>query len=338
MDRPLISISILTFNRDAYLKGMLGSLASQARRHAGRVEVIVNDNASTDRTTAVAREMSEALGGIAYHRNDRNLGVIANYYLSFRRARGTFVCLAGDDDIYEDSFLDLAVAAIDGADPDLILFNRSVWNQDMSVRIQDRLMAIDTGLIYPGVMDLARAHGLGTNLAFNSAVLFRRLPAMAAPIAYSLQAQFPYPQIELYLQAFAEARCVVVPNVALRQRQFNSVMREGALSAEVTNSPVAASIGWIRAFLHFDRLGLVPFRMLFETQERDHWVNGTMADFIIPNLRRAMANGTINMGDVSVLVEAMHRLPDGDIKHRLFDCVAVAVDLTRLTERLLNLR
>ena len=316
---------------------MLRSLVPQAKRHGNAVEIVVNDNSSTDDTSEVVHSFSREIEGLRYHRNDRNLGVIANYYLSLQRSRGAFVCLPGDDDIYEHSFLDVALATIQGIDPDLILFNRSVWNRDMSERLLDRLMPIDTGLVYPSVMDLARSHGLGTNLAFNSAVMFRRAPSRAVSLTYSLRAQFPYPQIELYLQAFSEGRCAVVPNVTLRQRQFNSVTIDQMLTSEATNSSVAASLGWIEAFLHFDQLGLAPFASLFETRERDHWIDGTMADFIIPNLKRAMASGAVTHKDVARMLEAAHKVPDENIRKRLFDFVAVAVDWGRLTERLLNL-
>lgn len=330
MDQPLISIAIPTFDRDRYLEEMLRSLAPQMRRHPGRVEVVISDNASTDRTEAVVRSLSPELGGIRYRRNERNLGVVANYWLAFRLARGKFVCVAGDDDIYEDYFLDLAIAVINSLDPDLLLFNRSIWNRDMSECILDRLMAIESGLVYGGIMDLARAHGLASNLAFISAVLFRRMPAMAAPSTYSLQIGFPYPQIEIYLRAFHEGRCAVVPQPALRQRQFNGDRPATELRHGIMNGPIGGSIGWIQTFLHLHRQGLIPFRSLFETREFDPWLTGTMADFIIPNIARAMHYGVLELDHVACILEAMPLLPDGELKQRLLECVAVAVDQARL--------
>lgn len=338
MDQPLLSISILTFNRAQYLAEMLRSLVPQVRRHGGLVEVLVNDNASTDDTAEVVRAYSEEMGGIRYHRNEQNLGVISNYELSLRRSRGTFACLPGDDDIYDDNFLDTAIATIRAIDPDLMVFNRSVWNRDMSECILDRLMPIDTGIVYAGAMNLARMHGLVSNLCFISAVVFRTAPARAVDLSYTLQAQFPYPQLEIYFKAFREGRCAVAPNVVLKHRQFNTLTTGATVASDATISLISASVGWIELFLHLDRIGVVPFTALFETREHDHWLDGTMADFIIPNLKKSVLAGVLNIGHVARVLEAVHRLPAGDIRARLFEFAALAVEWGRLVERLGNLR
>jgi glycosyltransferase involved in cell wall biosynthesis len=117
MEQPLISISIITYNRDRYLRQMLQSLAGQCRRAAGRVEIIVNDNHSTDQTADVVRSMTEEIGSIRYYQNERNFGVVANYGLALKRSRGAFVCIPGDDDLYEDFFVELARAFARGGIP-----------------------------------------------------------------------------------------------------------------------------------------------------------------------------------------------------------------------------
>ncbi len=54
-DKPYISVVIPAYNEQDYLDLSLSSLANQTYPH-DRYEVIVVDNASTDKTTAVARE------------------------------------------------------------------------------------------------------------------------------------------------------------------------------------------------------------------------------------------------------------------------------------------
>jgi glycosyltransferase involved in cell wall biosynthesis len=98
---PLLTIAIPTFNRAGYLELNLQRLVDECKSIAeGVVEVLVSDNHSTDDTPrAVARAVERGLP-IRYIRNKIDIGSDANIAQCFNEARGHYVQIMGDDDMY----------------------------------------------------------------------------------------------------------------------------------------------------------------------------------------------------------------------------------------------
>lgn len=95
---PLLSICIPTFNRAAFLERALAALVPQLASLREHVELVISDNASDDRTVAVV-ESARALFPIRYHRNDSNVGVVANFRMLVEQlAQGEYCWVLGDDD------------------------------------------------------------------------------------------------------------------------------------------------------------------------------------------------------------------------------------------------
>lgn len=63
-----------------------------------RIELVISDNASTDGTEDVCRELAKADPRIVYHRHPRNVGLLNNFMHAMRLASGTFLHWMGDDD------------------------------------------------------------------------------------------------------------------------------------------------------------------------------------------------------------------------------------------------
>lgn len=101
-DAPLLSVCIPTFNRAVFLRQAVESvfhaLAPGARQ---RVEVVVSDNASTDETAQVAKELAATYATFRSTRQPENRGFDANYRSSILLARGRFAMTLGDDDWLE---------------------------------------------------------------------------------------------------------------------------------------------------------------------------------------------------------------------------------------------
>lgn len=100
MTSPVLSIAIPTFNRARYLELTLDSLQRDLQTiKAGRVEVLVSDNASPDATPAVVAKMIAAGLPIRSIRNETNIGSDANIAQVFNMAAAPYVLILGDDDI-----------------------------------------------------------------------------------------------------------------------------------------------------------------------------------------------------------------------------------------------
>lgn len=124
-----LSINIPTYNRDVFLKKNIGIIIDQLREDnlVDRVEINVSDNASTDATHEIVRELIEKNPDISitYHRNEVNEGPDVNFIKAMHMAKGKYSILFGDDDYFEPhAILAILTCANTHADVDIFLSNR----------------------------------------------------------------------------------------------------------------------------------------------------------------------------------------------------------------------
>jgi glycosyltransferase involved in cell wall biosynthesis len=63
-----------------------------------RLQLVISDNASTDGTEELCRDLAASDSRIAYHRQPYNIGLLNNFIQTIRLAKGTFFRWVGDDD------------------------------------------------------------------------------------------------------------------------------------------------------------------------------------------------------------------------------------------------
>ncbi len=114
---PRVSIGLPVFNGENYLADALQSLIDQSYAD---VEIVVSDNASTDRTEEICRRFAAIDSRIRYHRQAQNLGAARNYNAVFAESRGNLFKWAAHDDICHPDFIMECVKALD-EDPSAVL-------------------------------------------------------------------------------------------------------------------------------------------------------------------------------------------------------------------------
>ena len=97
---PKISVCLPTYNRAGYLREAIASILAQT---AADFELIVADNCSTDSTAETVAAFTDPR--IRYVRNDENIGHYRNMDRALALARGAYVCVVHDDDVYAPEFL-----------------------------------------------------------------------------------------------------------------------------------------------------------------------------------------------------------------------------------------
>lgn len=103
---PILSIAIPTWNRAAYLAETLRQLASELGSvNQSAVEILVSDNASTDQTPEVVNRCLREGLRLRSIRNSENIGSDANIAQCFNLAKGKYVLILGDDDVFVDGGL-----------------------------------------------------------------------------------------------------------------------------------------------------------------------------------------------------------------------------------------
>lgn len=96
---PELSVVIPTFNRAEMLRTAIESVLAQRDVD---LELVVSDNCSTDHTAAVVDRFATD-PRVRSFRNDRNLGMVANWRRAiFERARADCFVLLSDDDYFID--------------------------------------------------------------------------------------------------------------------------------------------------------------------------------------------------------------------------------------------
>lgn len=117
MTAPIISFCIPTFTRSRYLEALLGSLADHLAAFPYAFEIVIGDNASTDRTGAVVDAFRTRLP-IRYFRHAENIGGFPNFQFVMSQALGRYVMYVADDDSILAVHVAAAVAKME-ADPEI---------------------------------------------------------------------------------------------------------------------------------------------------------------------------------------------------------------------------
>lgn len=112
-----MSIGLPVFNGEKYLEEALDSILAQTFQD---FELIISDNASTDRTQEICQAYVEKDNRVRYYRNARNLGLVMNFNRVFNLASGEYFKWAACDDVLAPDFLIKCVRILD-QDPSVVL-------------------------------------------------------------------------------------------------------------------------------------------------------------------------------------------------------------------------
>jgi glycosyltransferase involved in cell wall biosynthesis len=120
-----VTIGMPVYNAERYIDEALASLLGQS---FDDFELIISDNASTDRTEEVCRLLARKDDRILYIRNRLNYGVIHNFNQVLRISSGEYFKWAASDDVCGRDYLRRAVDVLD-ADPSVVL----VWARTVGI-------------------------------------------------------------------------------------------------------------------------------------------------------------------------------------------------------------
>ncbi len=152
-DSPRVSIGLPVWNGEAFLLAAIDSLLAQS---FGDLELIICDNASTDRTEVICQEAARKDGRIRYHRNDRNIGLQANTQAVLDFARAPYFMWASHDDLWDPTYLERMVAQLD-REAGLVLAGSNAASIDEN---GDLLGNFDNWSVYAPESTYARARRL----------------------------------------------------------------------------------------------------------------------------------------------------------------------------------
>jgi glycosyltransferase involved in cell wall biosynthesis len=77
------------------------------------IEILISDNASTDRTASIGQIAARASARVRYSRNPTNLGAIENFNVALRQATGHYFMWASDHDLWSSDFVSACVRTLE---------------------------------------------------------------------------------------------------------------------------------------------------------------------------------------------------------------------------------
>lgn len=110
MMEPLVTVGVPVYNGEKLLPRALDAVLAQ---EYGNLEIIIADNASTDRSPEIIRAYAGRRDGIRVIRREQNLGASENFRLLVREARGKYFFWASADDAWDPRFVARTVAALE---------------------------------------------------------------------------------------------------------------------------------------------------------------------------------------------------------------------------------
>jgi len=123
-DKPRLSIALPVYNGEKYVKQALDSILNQTYRD---FELIICDNASTDKTAQICQEYAARDSRIQYYRNERNIGCPKNFNRSFELCSSgvEYFKWVASDDLHSPDFLERCIQVLD-CDPSVVLCHSKI--------------------------------------------------------------------------------------------------------------------------------------------------------------------------------------------------------------------
>ena len=122
---PVVSVGMPVYNAERYIEEALASILGQT---FDDFELVISDNASSDRTWEICRAYAEKDERIRCFTMPRNVGVIENFNNVFRLSTGRYFKWAAADDVCGPDYLRQAVDVLE-ADPSVVL----VWARTVGI-------------------------------------------------------------------------------------------------------------------------------------------------------------------------------------------------------------
>lgn len=169
--KQLLGIYIPTYNRKEKLTECLDSLLSQASRRS--VPIYISDNASTDGTEQLVKNLKNKYPKIYYKRNGANLGYPSNIISLLKMGNTEFMWFFGDDDKFKPDAIDSVLKYINSG-YDFLQINSDTYDNNLMKKLNNRSIHINHDLIYePGDHNIALINA-GYYAGFISGMITKR--------------------------------------------------------------------------------------------------------------------------------------------------------------------
>jgi glycosyltransferase involved in cell wall biosynthesis len=287
---PVLTVVVPTWERPAELTLAVSSIAEQIDDElAGKVEIIISDNASGPETRAVLQRLSETYPSVNYYIHAENHGGMYQVAIAPHRARGRWTWVFGDDDVLAPGGLKAVLQVLENEQPSFITINRQVWDSSLSKCLTATRHNLPD-MRFNTFIDLLKVFGFDQLSFFTSQVYDSEL-ARAFDVESYLGSLCRYAQLPYYLEVFHSQPSYYLSKAVILHR-FDTddlSVRKANFHSLATSLPQRVQEVVDRAGLASDLLEQISgHRLLLGPPIR----RITFVDNTLQNVWRCMASGT----------------------------------------------
>lgn len=121
-DIKKISVVMCTYNGEKYLREQIDSILNQTYPI---YEIIIQDDCSTDNTWNILEDYALTNSVFRIFRNEKNLSVYLNFFSAFQKAKGEWIAISDQDDVWFPEKVETYIYHTNGCDA-LLLYSDSI--------------------------------------------------------------------------------------------------------------------------------------------------------------------------------------------------------------------
>ncbi len=106
---PIISIGLPVYNEEKFLQKKIESVLNQTLQN---FELIISDNASTDKTKEICQKFLKNDSRIKYFRQEENIGSVKNFEFVVKKANCEYYVSTAADDQMSNNYLEINLDVI----------------------------------------------------------------------------------------------------------------------------------------------------------------------------------------------------------------------------------
>jgi glycosyltransferase involved in cell wall biosynthesis len=174
-----LSVGLAVYNGEKFLEEAIESILQQTFTD---FELIISDNASTDKTEGICRKLAKQDKRIRYYRSDTNRGASWNFNRVVDLARGELFKWMADDDLYAPTFFEKCIEALDNDSDVVLAYPRSDTIDEKGEFIKSRNYEMNVGSDKPWERfrhQIIDPHGCLHVFGVVRADIFKKTPRLA---------------------------------------------------------------------------------------------------------------------------------------------------------------
>ncbi|MCK3685171.1 glycosyltransferase [Maribellus sp. YY47] len=102
MDKPLVSVCMITYNHEPYIREAIEGVLKQKCNFP--IELVIGEDCSTDNTRIICNDYAKEHSFIKLLPSDKNLGMLPNFFRTINNSAGKYIAICEGDDYWIDPY------------------------------------------------------------------------------------------------------------------------------------------------------------------------------------------------------------------------------------------